>query len=302
MSGNLVDSNTSTSIDEPTPTKSRTTKNNEEKKYKGKWNTTTTGPLKDDKLAQKSPIAKNDSSRPEDKAWDCQHHPLPKTRAKALKEGVDVDDAVAAADYLTLRLSLKKDPETKMEIKYDPPADWDDQKEITALIKVITQHRRRFAGVKKETRHAYKPEEKRFLAKYFEEHQDLQGPKGMSRNEQWEGLAATFNVQFKGRKSKIASKGGVDVDVPERSWHAIMALCERDAQILKARKISAAAKTTSKRKMAEADEQTVAEQEGMSEEGDEEVMSMPKKRARVDMDTEETETAPKNRARPWKAR
>lgn len=297
--GTAVRPDSFTGTDVPTPTKTGKSKQIEEKRYKGKWTMITTGPLKDDKDAQKSPVAKNDSSRPEDKTWTCIHHPMPKTRAKALKEGINVDDAAATVDYLTLRLTLKKDPETKMEIRYDPPKAWDDQKEMTALVKVITQHRRRFAGVKKETRHAYKPEEKQFLATYFEGRTDLRGPKGMSRNEQWEDLAAAFNAQFKGRKSKIASKGGADVEVPERSWHAIMALCERDAQILKARKVFNAAQTTFKGKKMELEEGMVAEQESTDGAGDEEVMPMPKKRACADVDGEEMDT-PRKRARTSK--
>lgn len=139
------------------------------------------------------------------------------TRAKAQKVGIDIDNATAAAELLTLLFSLKSDSATKMEAKYAPPSDWDDQEEITALIKVITQHRRREAGVTSETRHPYVPQETKFLVKYFEDHKEIQGADAMSKGKRWEILTAKFNTQFKDRKTKVASKGGKSVAIGERS-------------------------------------------------------------------------------------
>jgi len=223
-------------------------KQSQRKGYSGKWTITITGPKKDDKEALKPTVAKNSSSRPEDKLWNCDHHPTPMIRTKAKKCGKDVDDDTATVDMLTLRLSLKSDPDTKMEIKYDAPADWDDQDEITSLIKVITQHRRREAGVKMETRHAYSADEVKFLAKYFEDNVHLQGANAMSKNAWWQILTAAFNAKFKGRTARIASRGGDDVEIGERSWHAIMAECDRAGEILKARKLPTV-KATPKRKI-----------------------------------------------------
>ena len=257
------------------------------KKYQGKWSTTITGSKAHDKEALKPTAPKNNSSRPEDKLWDCTHHPKPILRSKAKSKGIDVDDPSQVDDFLTLRFSLKSDPATRKEIVYEPPADWDDQEELTSLIKTITQHRRREAGVKAETRHIYTAEEKAFLARHFEENEGMQGESGMSKNEKWEGLAGLFNERFRGRKSRIASKGGKDVDVGNRSWHAIMALCDRDEGIRRARKVSeGGARAGAKRSVEQVDGARDGDtgvaggDDGVEEGGDQVIAARPIKRRR----------------------
>ena len=232
------------------------------KKYQGKWTTTVTGPKADDKQALKSKAPKNVSSRPEDKLWDCEHEPKPLTRAKALRAGVDVDDAAQVTNCLTMRFSLKDDPETKMVILYDPPADWDDQEEVTSLIKTMNQHRRREAGAKSATRHPYTSAEVDYLVKQFQGNKSMRGANAMSENKKWEELTADFNKQFSKRTTHVASRGEATVGVGERSWHAIMALCDRKDAILAAREMSTT-KTTGKRKArdAELNEDEVEEKE-----------------------------------------
>jgi hypothetical protein len=208
------------------------------KRYFGSWRHAITGPSKDDKAALTPPVTKNKSSNPADKVWECTHHPEPLPRKKLLRAGLDLDDPDTLSELLTLRFELKSDPATKLVYQYDPPSDWDDQFEITSLVKVITQHRRREAGAKSETRHAYTVQEIAWLTNYFDDHKSLQGEKGMQPVKKWESVAAAFNTKFRGREVRIASKGDEVETVGDRSWHAIMALSERNEDILKARKCS----------------------------------------------------------------
>lgn len=201
--------------------------------YTGKWTVTVTGPLKDDRDALKARVAKNDSTKTEDKVWTVLDYPRPMTRDRAAKQGLDVDDETVAKQMLTLRLSLKQDNATIKTIVYEAP-DWDSQAQITKLTKKIGQDRRREAGSDDRTRHAYVKNEIDYLVKWFEERPDKQGD-AMSMK-MWKGLAADFNEHFDDRAVWVESRKET-VAIGSRSDHALMGICMRDPRILEARRM-----------------------------------------------------------------
>jgi hypothetical protein len=201
--------------------------------YTGSWTVTTIGPLKDDKDALRSSVAKNNSTNPEDKVWSVVAYPRPMTREKAKKKGLDVDDKEVAKTMLTLHFELKQDPSTVKTYVYDAP-NWDNQSQITKLTKKIGQNRRREAGSEEGTRHSYTTEEIHWLAKWFKDHPEKQG-EGMPTKE-WKKVTAAFNPKFKDRTIHVESKKE-KLPIGNRSQSALMGICNRDDRILAARKL-----------------------------------------------------------------
>jgi hypothetical protein len=205
---------------------------NDPDKYGGTWIASIAGPKATDLKLHKSLVAKNNSSRPEDKVWKCIQYPKPWAEAKA---GLDLNDVDAVTEYLTLRFALKVNATTTKTIVYTAP-DWNNQKQITDMFKKMGQKNRRDCGTFKEIRMPWTTEAKSWLAKWFTDHPKKQGDDAMSMDD-WQELADEHNPLFKDKLVEVKSKKQ-KLPTGERTAHGIMGICGRDEQIKAARKAS----------------------------------------------------------------
>jgi hypothetical protein len=171
---------------------------------------------------------KNSSAAIEDKPWKLLTvRPKIKTREKYEKSSGKHLTGEITAEWLTVKFEHKESPETTMTIVFDQPADWNDQKEVSALIEDMAQTVRREAGTNVKNRTDYDHEELNWILEYFEP----ENRKGYKGGKFFDNMSQEMNAKFEGTKA-VLKNGEVSTEFRQhRKANGLLSKCTRDKAI-----------------------------------------------------------------------